>query len=100
MRDVERLGTARSVCPSCGAPLDLDADAAEEPSDRVAADPRLNAVERELLDLLLQGYRVAQIATRLEASVPTVRKRVRRLLAKTGTRSQAELIGSYRPSLD
>jgi DNA-binding CsgD family transcriptional regulator len=94
MRDGERLGTARRVCPSCGAPLDLDGRSG--PSDAVAAHPRLNAVERELVDLLLHGYRVSQIATRLDTSVPTVRKRVRRLLAKTGTRSQADLIDSYR----
>jgi DNA-binding CsgD family transcriptional regulator len=96
VRNAERLGTDRLVCPACGTALEIDLTAPPGASPLVAADVRLSAVERELLDLLLQGYRVAQIATRLEASVPTVRKRVRRLLAKTGTRSQAELIATYR----
>ena len=64
--------------------------------DDVEVDADLTPVERELLDLLLHGYRVGQIALRLEVSVSTVRKRVRRLLAKTGTRSQAELIAVCR----
>jgi DNA-binding CsgD family transcriptional regulator len=82
---IPKTQVARLVCPSCGGVLD-DVD--------VAAD--LTPVERELLDLLLHGYRVGQIAPRLDVSVSTVRKRVRRLLAKTGTRSQAELIAACR----
>src|SRR5438132_1211114 len=84
IRQVGRAPTVevqRLVCPPCGGVL-----------DDVEVDADLTPVERELLDLLLHGYRVGQIALRLEVSVSTVRKRVRRLLAKTGTRSQAELI--------
>ena len=56
----------------------------------------LSAREREVLALLLQGFRVGQIALRTGVSVSTVRKRLRRLLAKTGTRSQAELVARCR----
>jgi DNA-binding CsgD family transcriptional regulator len=56
----------------------------------------LSDVEREVLDLLLQGYRVSQIAVRTGASIATVRKRLRRVLTKTGTRSQAELVARCR----
>jgi DNA-binding CsgD family transcriptional regulator len=125
MRDAERVDAVpRLVCPACGGPVDLDsatdgqtvcADCRRELDLRALAEelvtltrlpvpvvvngsggPWLSAVERELLALLLQGYRVNQIATRLDVTVPTVRKRVRRLLAKTGTSSQAELIAAYR----
>jgi DNA-binding CsgD family transcriptional regulator len=124
MLDAESIDAVpRLVCPGCGGPVDLgstvggqtECAACRRELDlrgladelvtltrlRAVADagpdgPRLSAVERELLDLLLQGYRVSQIAARVDATVPTVRKRVRRLLAKTGTTSQAELIASYR----
>jgi DNA-binding CsgD family transcriptional regulator len=56
----------------------------------------LSDVEREVLDLLLQGYRVNQIAVRTGASVATVRKRLRRVLTKTGTGSQSELVDRCR----
>ena len=85
MRKTEPSDGPRLVCPSCGGVL-----------DDVEVDAELTAVERELLELLLRGYRVGQIAPRLDVSVSTVRKRVRRLLAKTGTRSQAELIAVCR----
>jgi DNA-binding CsgD family transcriptional regulator len=125
MRDVEGVDAVpRLVCPACGGPVDLGsatdgqmvcADCRRELDVRGLAEelvtltrlpapvvvngsggPWLSAVERELLVLLLQGYRVNQIAARVDATVPTVRKRLRRLLAKTGTSSQAELIAAFR----
>ena len=97
MRDTDQIEVvhgeagARLVCPECGGPV-------VHGTTLTAAGMRLSAVERELLGLLLQGYRVGQIATRVGATVPTVRKRVRRLLAKTGTSSQAELVARFRSS--
>jgi DNA-binding CsgD family transcriptional regulator len=99
------------VCTGCLRRLDLVALAEElatlvEATAR-AGDPEvaielwlrrldLSDVERGVLDLLLQGYRVGQIAARTGASESTVRKRLRRLLAKTGTSSQAELVARCR----
>jgi DNA-binding CsgD family transcriptional regulator len=124
MLDAESVDAVpRLVCPACGGPVDLGSTVGGQTAcascrheldlrglteelvtvtrPRVAAEAGsngqpLSAVERQLLDLILQGYRVSQIAARVDASIPTVRKRVRRLLAKTGTTSQAELIASYR----
>ena len=97
MWDTDQIEAARGaagpsfVCPECGGPVVHGTAVA-------AAGIRLSAVERELLGLLLQGYRVSQIATQVGVTVPTVRKRVRRLLAKTGTASQAELVARFRTS--
>jgi DNA-binding CsgD family transcriptional regulator len=98
------------VCTGCLRRLDLVALALElaalveapgAADDELGADLRLirfdlSDVEREVLDLLLQGYRVNQIAVRTGASVATVRKRLRRVLTKTGTGSQAELVARCR----
>jgi DNA-binding CsgD family transcriptional regulator len=98
------------VCAGCLRRLDLVAlalelaalvEASAGADDEVGADLRLirfdlSDVEREVLDLLLQGYRVNQIAGRTGASVATVRKRLRRVLTKTGTGSQAELVARCR----
>jgi DNA-binding CsgD family transcriptional regulator len=98
------------VCTGCLRRLDLVALAQELAALIEAtgtADPEvavelwlrrldLSGVEREVLDLLLQGYRVSQIAAHTGTSESTVRKRLRRLLAKTGTRSQAELVARCR----
>ncbi|HZP28321.1 MAG TPA: helix-turn-helix transcriptional regulator [Acidimicrobiia bacterium] len=105
------LGAAvggRVVCRGCRRDLDLVAlvDALITlVDDRRAADDRALEVaealgftdeEQVVLDLLLQGYRVKQIAIRTGVTISTVRKRVRRLLAKTGTTSQAELVAVWR----
>ena len=95
MRKSEAHDAARLVCPTCGGPLDLTRSTASTASAR-SAGFALSDVERQVLELLLQGYRVAQIAATVGTSVSTVRKRLRRLLAKTGTRSQAELIARCR----
>jgi DNA-binding CsgD family transcriptional regulator len=97
------------VCTGCLRRLDLVALVQElaELVDASGVDPEvgfdlwllqldLSDVERGVLDLLLQGYRVSQIAARTGSAVPTVRKRLSRLLAKTGTRSQAELVARCR----
>jgi DNA-binding CsgD family transcriptional regulator len=98
------------VCPGCRLRLDLAAlvgrlstllderagDEGETVIDLWLHDLDLSAREREVLALLLQGFRAGQIALRTGVSVSTVRKRLRRLLAKTGTRSQAELVARCR----
>jgi DNA-binding CsgD family transcriptional regulator len=99
------------VCTGCLRRLDLVAlalelaalvEATAGADEEGGADLRLirfdlSDVEREVLDLLLQGYRVNQIAVRTGASIATVRKRLRRVLTKTGTGSQSELVARCRP---
>lgn len=58
-----------------------------------AATPR----EREVLDLLLKGLRVASIGRRLGVSPSTVRNHLKSLFRKARVHSQAELIERYRP---
>jgi DNA-binding CsgD family transcriptional regulator len=103
------------VCPRCRLHLDLTALVDRlstlldrgggpddpDPVDEVVIDLwlhnlDLSAREGEVLALLLQGFRAGQIALRTGVSVSTVRKRLRRLLAKTGTSSQAELVARCR----
>jgi DNA-binding CsgD family transcriptional regulator len=100
----------RVLCTGCFLRLDLTAlvgelvalldastaGAADVVIDLWLHDLDLSEREREVLGLLLQGFRVGQIAVRTGVSVSTVRKRLRRLLAKTGTRSQAELVARCR----
>ena len=52
--------------------------------------------ELEVLDLLLQGERVATIAEQLYISDHTVRNHLKSMFRKTGTGSQAELVGWVR----
>jgi len=67
--------------------------ASEEP-DETAAEPglpRLSARERELVTLVAQGRTNAQIAVQLSISVRTVRSRLDRIRAKTGSQRRADL---------
>jgi two-component system response regulator NreC len=57
-----------------------------------AGSPGLSAREREVLDLVAQGYTNQQIADRLGLSVKTVETYRARLVEKLGLRSRAELV--------
>lgn len=52
----------------------------------------LSAREREIVDLLLHGYRVTSIAPRLYLSTHTIRNHLKSVFRKAGVTSQAELI--------
>lgn len=61
--------------------------AAPSPSARDRAD--LTSREREVLDGILQGWSNAQLAARLQISVPTVKTHVSNVLTKLGARSRS-----------
>ncbi len=52
----------------------------------------LTPTESRLADLLLQGFEVREIADRMRITLETARFNLKRVLAKTGTRRQAELV--------
>lgn len=53
---------------------------------------RLTPAESRLADLLLEGFEVRGVAERLGITIETARFHLKRVLTKTGTRRQAELI--------
>jgi DNA-binding CsgD family transcriptional regulator len=59
-----------------------------------SSDPRdaLSPRERDVYGLILEGLTNKAIAGRLHLAQPTVKSHVSRILAKTGSRSRAELI--------
>lgn len=59
---------------------------------------RLSAREREVLELLAQGYRAAGIAERFVVSLATVRTQIRAILVKLEVNSQLEAVALIRPS--
>jgi DNA-binding NarL/FixJ family response regulator len=61
--------------------------AAPSPSARDRAD--LTSREQEVLDGILQGWSNAQLAARLQISVPTVKTHVSNVLTKLGARSRS-----------
>ena len=65
----------------------------EEPGEPAAGPvlPRLTARERELVTLVAQGRTNAQIAGQLSLSVRTVRSRLDRIRAKTGSQRRSDL---------
>lgn len=66
------------------------AAAASRPrEDDPAPRPDLTAREQEVLDGILQGWSNAELARRLEISVPTVKTHVSNVLAKLGARSRS-----------
>lgn len=59
---------------------------------RFAASHDLTQAEEEVLNLLLQGFRPAEIGATRGVAISTVRTQLKRLFAKTGTRGQTDLI--------
>ncbi len=63
-------------------------------------DYQLSAREREVLELLVSGYLVKQIAERLGISFPTARTYVRRIYEKMHVHSRSQAVAKHlRPSL-
>lgn len=70
-------------------------DPSSKPASRAAvlrALYGLTPAESRLADLLLQGYEVREAADHLRTTLETTRFHLKRVLAKTGTRRQAELM--------
>jgi DNA-binding CsgD family transcriptional regulator len=61
---------------------------------------QLSSRERQVLDLLGQGYRPRSIAETLQVSPETVRNHLKAMFKKTSTHSQEELIAKLRASRD
>jgi DNA-binding CsgD family transcriptional regulator len=61
-------------------------------TELIARDLGLSAREAEIATLLVTGYGVSVIARRLNISVHTARTHLKAIFAKTGSRSQTELI--------
>jgi len=57
---------------------------------------RLSAREREVLELLSEGHRAAEIAANFVVSMTTVRTQIRSLLAKLEVNSQLEAVALFR----
>lgn len=55
--------------------------------------------EKDVLQLLLEGHRVASIARRLHLSPQTVRNHLKGIFRKLGAHSQVELLEALRPTL-
>jgi DNA-binding CsgD family transcriptional regulator len=55
--------------------------------------------EKDVLQLLLEGHRVASISRRLHLSPQTVRNHLKGIFRKLGAHSQVELIDRLRPAL-
>jgi DNA-binding CsgD family transcriptional regulator len=55
--------------------------------------------EKDVLQLLLEGHRVASIARRLHVSPQTVRNHLKGVFHKLGAHSQVELLDALRPAL-
>jgi DNA-binding CsgD family transcriptional regulator len=62
-----------------------------------AADPtaELTPREREILELLVRGYRYGEIGERLFISLDTVRTHIRHIYEKMQVRSRAEAAARY-----
>jgi len=89
-RAAEERGAAMTPAAAAGYVLLL---VTEEPGEPAAAPelPRLSARERELVTLVARGRTDAQIAALLSISVRTVRSRLDRIRAKTGSQRRADL---------
>jgi predicted ATPase/class 3 adenylate cyclase/DNA-binding CsgD family transcriptional regulator len=89
-RAAEERGAAMTPAAAAEYVLLLVAEKPDEP----AAEPgllQLSAGERELVTLVAQGRTNNQIAAQLSISVRTVRSRLDRIRAKTGSRRRADL---------
>jgi DNA-binding CsgD family transcriptional regulator len=61
---------------------------------------RISSRERQVLELLGQGYRPRSIAEKLHVSPDTVRNHLKAMFKKTGTHSQEELAAMLRAARD
>jgi predicted ATPase/class 3 adenylate cyclase/DNA-binding CsgD family transcriptional regulator len=89
-RAAEERGAAMTPAAAAGYVLLLVTEKPEEPAAAVDL-PYLSAQERELVTLVGRGRTDAQIAAQLSISVRTVRSRLDRIRAKTGSRRRADL---------
>jgi len=81
-----------------GRPFDIDLTVDDPPSgpplgfDVVCDEYRLDALERDLVALLLTGHRIPEMARALRRSQGTVRNRLSALYRKVGVHGQIELL--------
>ena len=84
---IHRLDRVQSVTPRSG-------------QDALALTPR----ETDVLELLLEGYSVKQVANRLDIALQTTKNHIHHVMVKTGSTSRVELVKwamrhGFRPSL-
>src|SRR5215468_10925827 len=89
-RAAEERGAAMTAAAAAEYVLLLVAEEPDEPAAEPDL-PRLSTRELELVTLVARGRTDAQIAAQLSVSVGTVRSRVDRIRAKTGSRRRADL---------
>jgi len=97
---IHRAITPRGAGRSVGAPVEVDVDptadgAPPRPSggfDELCDEFRLDALERDLVALLLTGHRIPEMARALHRSPGTIRNRLSLLYRKVGVGGQIELL--------
>jgi predicted ATPase/class 3 adenylate cyclase/DNA-binding CsgD family transcriptional regulator len=89
-RAAEERGAAMTPATATEYALLLVTDKPDEPAAAPGL-PHLSSRERELVTLVAQGRTNAQIAAQLSIGVRTVRSRLDRIRAKTGSRRRADL---------
>jgi DNA-binding CsgD family transcriptional regulator len=65
---------------------------AKHPDRRFYDEFGLSARERQIVDLLLEGYQYKEIAWKLSIRLPTVRTHLQRVYRKTGVHAKHELL--------
>ncbi len=90
-RTGHRLLHASHFSPAIAAKL-VDYFAALQPSSPIQVFPDLSSREREILALLAQGYKNAEIADRLVISPKTVRNYVSNIISKLQVADRAQAI--------
>jgi DNA-binding NarL/FixJ family response regulator len=71
-------------------------DVQQRQAERDAVLDKLSNREREVLDLIVQGYRAGAIAKKSFVSMSTVRTQIRSILAKLKVSSQLEAVAFVR----
>jgi DNA-binding NarL/FixJ family response regulator len=91
-RGIRAVGEGDAIfSPTIAARL-MDFFASFRPASMPSAFPELSDREREVLDLIAQGYKNPDIATRLVLSPKTVRNHVTNILSKLQVADRAEAI--------